>query len=90
MTVLNRLTAQIRWAAVTTVIGANGAGKSTLVKTAFGLLPVRSGKIFLNWKDITNFTPRQMLDAGVCYIPRGRNIISELSMRHNLEHGGMA
>jgi branched-chain amino acid transport system ATP-binding protein len=88
MTILSGLTAQIRKAAITTVIGANGAGKSTLFKTIFGLLPVRSGKIFLDGKDITNFTPRQMLDAGACYIPQGRNIFSELSVRHNLELGG--
>jgi branched-chain amino acid transport system ATP-binding protein len=89
MTILNGLTAQIGKAAITTVIGANGAGKSTLFKTIFGLLPVRSGKVFLDGKDITDFTPRQMLDAGVCYVPQGRNIFPELSVRHNLELGGV-
>jgi branched-chain amino acid transport system ATP-binding protein len=89
MTILNGLSAQIRKAAITTVIGANGAGKSTLFKTIFGLLPVRSGRISLDGRDITNFTPRQMLDAGVCYIPQGRNIFPELSVRHNLELGAV-
>ena len=74
MTILNGTTARIRRGAITTVIGPNGAGKSTMFKTMFGLLPVRSGTITFDGRDITNFTPRQMLDAGVAYIPQGRNI----------------
>jgi branched-chain amino acid transport system ATP-binding protein len=89
MTILNGLTAQIRKAAIRIVIVANGAGKSILFKTIFGLLSVRSGKVSLDGKDITNFAPRQMLDAGVCYIPQGQNIFPELSVRHNLELGGV-
>jgi branched-chain amino acid transport system ATP-binding protein len=90
MTILNGTTAQIRRGAITTVIGPNGAGKSTLFKTIFGLLPVRSGTIHLDGRDITNHSPRDVLDAGVVYIPQGRNIFPELSVRHNLELGGVA
>jgi branched-chain amino acid transport system ATP-binding protein len=90
MTILNGTTARIRRGAITTVIGPNGAGKSTMFKTIFGLLPAREGTITLDGRDITNFTPRRMLDAGVVYIPQGRNIFPELSVRHNLELGGVA
>src|SRR5262245_7670999 len=90
MTILNGPTARIRRAAITTVIGPNGAGKSTMFKTIFGLLAVRSGTIVFNGRDTTNFTPRQVLDAGIAYIPQGRNIFPELSVRHNLELGGVA
>jgi branched-chain amino acid transport system ATP-binding protein len=90
MTILNGMSARIRRGAVTTVIGPNGAGKSTMFKTVFGLLPVRAGSISLNGRDTTNFSPRQMLDAGVVYIPQGRNIFPELNVRHNLELGGVA
>jgi branched-chain amino acid transport system ATP-binding protein len=90
MTILNGTTAAIRRAAITTVIGPNGAGKSTMFKTIFGLLPVRTGKIMLDGRDTTNFTPRQMLDAGVSFVPQGRNIFPELTVRHNLELGGVA
>jgi branched-chain amino acid transport system ATP-binding protein len=90
MTILNGTTAAIRRAAITTVIGPNGAGKSTMFKTIFGLLPVRTGSIRFDGRDITNFTPREMLDAGVAYVPQGRNIFPELSVRHNLELGGVA
>ncbi len=90
MTILNGLTARIRRGAITTVIGPNGAGKSTMFKTVFGVLPVRSGTITLDGRQATNFSPRQLLDLGVAYVPQGRNIFPELSVRHNLELGGVA
>ena len=89
MTILNGTTAHVRRGAITCVIGPNGAGKSTMFKTIFGLLPVRSGTVTFDGRDIGSFTPRQVLDAGVVYIPQGRNIFPELSVRHNLELGGV-
>jgi branched-chain amino acid transport system ATP-binding protein len=90
MTILNGTSARVRRSAITTVIGPNGAGKSTMLKTVFALLPVRSGTIGFESRDITNLTPRQVLDLGIVYIPQGRNIFPELSVRHNLELGGVA
>jgi branched-chain amino acid transport system ATP-binding protein len=90
MTILNGTSARVRRGVITTVIGPNGAGKSTMFKAIFGLLPVRSGTITFNGRNITNFAPRQILDAGIVYIPQGRNIFPELSVRHNLELGGVA
>jgi len=90
MTILNGTSARIRRDAITTVIGPNGAGKSTMFKTIFGLLAVRSGTITFDGRQTTNFAPRQILDEGVVYIPQGRNIFPELSVRHNLELGAVA
>lgn len=90
MTILHGTTARIRRGAITTIIGPNGAGKSTVFKTVFGLLPVRTGRVLFDGRDMTNAEPRQMLDAGVCYVPQGRNLFPELSVRHNLELGGVA
>jgi branched-chain amino acid transport system ATP-binding protein len=90
MTILNGTTARVRRGAITTVIGPNGAGKSTMFKAIFGLLPVRSGWVAFDGRNVTNFSPRQLLDLGVVYIPQGRNIFPELSVRHNLELGGVA
>jgi len=90
MTILNGTTARVRRGAITTVIGPNGAGKSTMFKAIFGLLPVRSGTVVFAGRNVTNFSPRQLLDLGVVYIPQGRNIFPELSVRHNLELGGVA
>jgi len=90
MTILHGATAHIRRSTITTVIGPNGAGKSTMFKTIFGLLPVRSGTVSFDGRDITNLSPREMLDAGIVYVPQGRNIFPELSVRHNLELGGIS
>jgi branched-chain amino acid transport system ATP-binding protein len=90
MTTLNGVMARVRGGSITTVIGPNGAGKSTMFKTVFGLLPARSGTVTFAGRDTTNFAPKALLDAGLVYIPQGRNIFPELSVRHNLELGGVA
>jgi len=90
MTILNGTTFKVRRAAITTVIGPNGAGKSTVFKAIFGLLKLREGHIRLEGADITNWSQRKLLEAGVCYVPQGRNIFPELSVRHNLELGAVA
>jgi len=89
MTILNGVSASIRRGAITTVIGPNGAGKSTLFKAVFGLLGVRSGRVTFDGIDTTSHAPRRMLEAGICYVPQGRNLFPELSVRHNLELGGV-
>ena len=90
MTILNGTTFQVRRGAITTIIGPNGAGKSTVFKTIFGMLAARSGTVRLEGRDVTNHPPRKLLEAGVCYVPQGRNIFSELSVRHNVELGTVA
>jgi branched-chain amino acid transport system ATP-binding protein len=68
----------------------NGAGKSTAFKAAFGMLPVRSGRIFFDEREITNRAPRELIAEGISYVPQGRNIFPELSVLHNMEFGGVA
>jgi branched-chain amino acid transport system ATP-binding protein len=89
-TILHGLTFKVRRGAITTVIGPNGAGKSTAFKALFGMLPVRAGRIFFDSREISNHAPRQLIAAGICYVPQGRNIFPELSVLHNLELGGVA
>lgn len=90
MTILNGTSFKVPRAAITTVIGPNGAGKSTVFKAIFGLLKVREGHIRLEGQDITNWSQRKLLEAGICYVPQGRNIFPELSVRHNIELGAVA
>lgn len=90
MTILNGTSFSVPRGSITTVIGPNGAGKSTVFKTIFGLLPAREGTVTLDGRDVTNRQPRDLLEAGVCYIPQGRNIFPELSVRHNIELGAVA
>ncbi len=89
-TILRGLSFDVRRGAITTMIGPNGAGKSTAFKAAFGMLPVRAGRILFDGREITNREPRDLIADGICYVPQGRNIFPELSVLHNLELGGVA
>jgi branched-chain amino acid transport system ATP-binding protein len=90
MTILNGTTFSVPEGTIATMIGPNGAGKSTVFKAIFGMLALREGKIVFDGKDITGMSQRQLLNAGVCYVPQGRNIFPELSVRHNIELGAVA
>ena len=90
LTVLNGTGFQVARGAITTIIGPNGAGKSTVFKAVFGLLPVQSGRIVFNGRETTNLGPQKLLELGMSYVPQGRNIFPELSVRHNLELGATA
>lgn len=89
ITILNGTSFSIPKASITTMIGPNGAGKSTVFKAIFGLLSIQSGQILLEGVDVIRRSPRQMIDAGVTYVPQGRNVVPQLSVYHNLELGGI-
>jgi branched-chain amino acid transport system ATP-binding protein len=90
LTVLNGTSFAVARGAITTIIGPNGAGKSTVFKTVFGLLPAHRGRVVFDGREITNRGPRELLELGITYVPQGRNIFPELSVRHNLELGATA
>ena len=90
MTILNGTTFGVPRGAITTIIGPNGAGKSTAFKAIFGLLKLREGRVKLEGVDVTAYSQRQLLEAGICYIAQGRNIFTQLSVRHNIELGAVA
>ncbi len=89
MTILNGTTFSVPAGSITTVIGPNGAGKSTVFKAIFGLLKLREGKVVFKGRDITGLSQRELLNAGICYVPQGRNIFPELSVRDNIQLGAV-
>jgi branched-chain amino acid transport system ATP-binding protein len=89
LTILNETTLDARKGEITLLIGPNGAGKSTVLKTLFGMLVPRSGEIRFEGKRINGRTPRQLLAEGIAFVPQGRNLFGSLSVRHNLELGGI-
>ena len=89
MTILNGTSFSVPSGSITTVIGPNGAGKSTVFKAIFGLLKLREGKIVFGGRDITGLSQRELLTSGICYVPQGRNIFPELTVRHNIELGAV-
>ncbi|MCJ2012465.1 ABC transporter ATP-binding protein [Methylobacterium sp. J-076] len=69
------------------IIGSNGAGKSTVIKAAAGLLPVWSGTVRVDGTDVTREAAHLRLGRGLAYVPQGRIVIPEMSVRDNLELG---
>jgi len=69
---------------VVALLGPNGAGKTTLLKVAAGLLRATSGQIRLDGQDSTGWSPHRLSQDGLCYVPEGRGIFRELSVRDNL------
>jgi branched-chain amino acid transport system ATP-binding protein len=88
--ILNRLSLQVARGRITLLLGPNGAGKSTVLKTLFGLLKVRQGRIRLQGQDITGTGSKQLLMRhGMAFVPQGRNLFGQLSVYENLELGGI-
>ena len=70
------------------VIGPNGAGKSTVFKAVYGLVPVRSGRVLCDGRDITNVTPQDALRlAGISIVPQLRSVFAQMTVHENLEMG---
>jgi branched-chain amino acid transport system ATP-binding protein len=89
LTILHDLSLDACRGEVTLLIGPNGAGKSTVLKTLFGLLVPRRGEIRFEGKPIGGKSPRELLAEGIAFVPQGRNLFGTLSVRHNLELGGI-
>jgi ABC-type branched-subunit amino acid transport system ATPase component len=72
---------------IVAVIGPNGAGKSTLLKTVFGLVSVRSGRVQLLGREVTNLSPDRIVQTGMSYVPQVDNVFPSLTINENLEMG---
>lgn len=66
------------------ILGHNGMGKSTLLKTAMGFLPASSGTMRFHGTEITRMPPSERAGMGIGYVPQGRGIFPQLSVRDNL------
>ena len=85
--ILRDLGFQARIGEVTVVLGRNGVGKTTLLKSLMGVVPVKTGTITLDGRDITRAAPYERVRAGVGYVPQGREIFGRLTVEDNLRMG---
>ena len=66
------------------LLGRNGMGKSTLIRTLLGHVTQRAGQIRLFGQDATQMQPHQVARLGIAYVPEGRGVFPNLSVRENL------
>jgi len=72
---------------VTCLLGRNGVGKTTLLKCLMGLIPAKSGSISWQGESLNGRKPHQRVQAGVAYVPQGREIFGRLTVEENLLMG---
>ena len=66
------------------LLGRNGMGKTTMIRSVMGFVPAASGRVAWHGKDVTGQAPERMARLGIGYVPEGRGIFPNLSVRENL------
>jgi len=66
------------------LLGRNGMGKSTLIRTVLGHVRQREGQIEVRGRDARQLLPHQVARLGLAYVPEGRGVFTNLSVRENL------
>ncbi len=69
------------------VLGHNGMGKSTLLKTLMGIIPASGGSMVFDGQDLVRMRSSARAQMGIGYVPQGRGIFPNLSVRDNLRMG---
>lgn len=72
------------------LMGRNGMGKSTLLKSIMGLVKPRSGQVSITGRTMTGRSPYEVSRLGIAYVPEGRGIFGNLSVRENLQMAARA
>ena len=85
--ILNDCSVSVNKGEISVIVGPNGAGKSTAMKAMLGMLKLSQGKVFLDGKDISNFSPQDRVASGISFVPQTMNIFNELTVKENLEMG---
>jgi branched-chain amino acid transport system ATP-binding protein len=83
--VLRDVSLRVEQGEIVTLIGANGAGKSTLLRAISGLIPVTSGIVRFDGKDILKKPAHAIACGGIAHVPEGRGIFGNLTVLENLK-----
>ncbi len=84
---LSGISFKVDQGAIVTLIGGNGAGKTTTLRTISALLRAKTGKVTFAGEDITLLPPHKIVARGLCHVPEGRMIFSNLTVDENLAMG---
>ncbi len=84
---LGGISLKVDQGAIVTLIGGNGAGKTTTLRTISGLLRAKSGAVTFLGENISALPAHQIVARGLCHVPEGRMIFSNLTVDENLAMG---
>jgi branched-chain amino acid transport system ATP-binding protein len=82
--VLHGVSLQVARGETLGLLGRNGMGKSTLIRTIFGHVALREGRIAVDGHDLSRARPHQVSRHGLAYVPEGRGVFPNLSVHENL------
>jgi urea transport system ATP-binding protein len=85
--IISGLNLTIKKGSVTCLIGRNGVGKTTTLKSIMGLVRTPAGKIIFDGRDIIKLPAYDRVRLGIGYVPQGRDIFPQMTVRENLELG---
>lgn len=74
---------------IVTLIGPNGSGKSTVLKVIHGIIPAWDGNVHFENQILDGTMPAERVQKGIVFVPQGNKVFSEMSVRENLELGGV-
>jgi ABC-type branched-subunit amino acid transport system ATPase component len=87
--ILNGINLHVEEGEFVTIIGPNGCGKSTFLKVLFGLATHHKGTILHNGADVSGWRTDRLVERGIAYVPQVDNVFPSLSVRENLQMGGI-
>ncbi|MCH9665032.1 MAG: ABC transporter ATP-binding protein [Gammaproteobacteria bacterium] len=87
VTALKNVSIRMDEGQIIALIGANGAGKTTLLRACTSLVPVESGTVTFNGKDITDMKSEYIVREGITMVPEGRQIYPYMSVKDNMLMG---
>ncbi|WP_397474907.1 ABC transporter ATP-binding protein [Pusillimonas sp.] len=85
--ILNKVSLKVAQGSVVCLLGPNGAGKTTTFKAIAGLLPPYHGKITICGRNLADIKTESLAGLGVGFVPEGRRLFPEISVRENLRIG---
>ena len=85
--ILQGVTLSVKEGESVALLGRNGVGKTTTLKTIMGLVAISGGEILFNGNDLSKIPPHRIPGEGIGYVPQGRGIFPNLSVKENLMIG---
>jgi branched-chain amino acid transport system ATP-binding protein len=73
---------------IVSLVGANGAGKTTLLRAITGIIPLRTGNVTFEGREIAGQSIESIVGLGIAHVPEGRRLFMGLTVRENLLLGG--